>query len=316
MNTRFAPTTAAVGALAIIGLSACATSTGAQSAADESSSASASTLAPSTVVIVASTNVWGDIASTIGGDKVEVTSLISDPDQDPHEYEANSRNQLALSSAQIVIENGGGYDDFVDTMLSSAKNTSAEVINAVDISGFAASEGDELNEHVWYDYGTVAKVADAISAALTTADPADAETFTQNATTFKQGLDTLNDSAAKVKAAHAGAGVAITEPVPLYLLENMGLDNKTPGEFSEAIEEETDVPADVLKETTDLFANHEVSVLVYNEQTSGPQTEAVLTAAKDANVAVVPVQETLPEGTDYLGWQSTIIDEISQALQG
>jgi zinc/manganese transport system substrate-binding protein len=266
--------------------------------------------------VVASTNVWGDIASTIGGDQVEVTSIISDPGQDPHEYQASSRNQLALSSARVVIENGGGYDDFVDTMLSASGNSSATVINAVDVSGYSASAGDELNEHVWYDYATVGKVADAIAEALGEADPANAETFTGNASAFKEGLDTLNASVATIKEDHSGTGVAITEPVPLYLLDDMGLDNKTPEEFSEAIEEETDVPADVLKETTDLFADHAVSLLVYNEQTSGPQSDAVLAAAQDAGVPVVPVQETLPEGTDYLGWQTSIIDSISKALQG
>ena len=102
--------------------------------------------------------------------------------------------------------------------------------------------------------------------------------------------------------------------MPLYLLENMGLDNVTPEAFSEAIEEETDVAPAVLKETTDLFADHAVSALVYNEQTSGPQSDAVLTAAKDAGVPVVPVQETLPQGITYLSWQSGIIDQISQAL--
>jgi zinc/manganese transport system substrate-binding protein len=314
MNTRFLPALAAVGALAL-GLSACSDSADAQSASGESDGASASG-SSAAIDVVASTNVWGDIASTIGGDQVEVTSIISDPDQDPHEYQASSRNQLALSSAKVVIENGGGYDDFVDTMLSASGNSSATVINAVDVSGYSASAGDELNEHVWYDYGTVGKVADAIAEALGEADPANAETFTGNASTFKEGLDTLNASVATIKEDHSGTGVAITEPVPLYLLDNMGLDNKTPEEFSEAIEEETDGPADVLKETTDLFADHAVSLLVYNEQTSGPQSDAVLTAAQDAGVPVVPVQETLPEGTDYLGWQTSIIDSISKALQG
>lgn len=265
------------------------------------------------VTLVASTNVWGDIASQIGGDAVSVTSIISDPDKDPHEYEADARQQLALSEADIVVENGGGYDDFVDTMLSSA-TSKATVINAVDISGYADTQGDELNEHVWYDYPTVTKVAEAIEKALAAADPDNASTFAENLTTFTGKIDTLETAAADVKAGHAGAGAAITEPVPLYLLEAMGLDNKTPEAFSEAIEEETDVSASVLKETLDLFSQHQVSVLVYNEQTTGAQTDEVVDAAKQANVPVVPLQETLPSGLDYVSWQSGIIDEISQAL--
>lgn len=284
-------------------------------ATDQSDSATSGEQASGagTLEVVASTNVWGDIASQVGGDKVTVTSIVSDPDKDPHEYEADARQQLALSEADIVVENGGGYDDFVDTMLSSAKST-ATVINAVDVSGYEATQGDELNEHVWYDYPTVTKVAEAIEAALSKADPDNASTFAANLTSFTDRVATLETAAAKVKATDAGKGVAITEPVPLYLLDAMGLVDKTPEAFSEAIEEETDVPATVLQETLDLFSAHQVSVLVYNEQTTGAQTEAVLAAAKEAGVPDVPVQETLPSGLDYIAWQQKIIDEISQAL--
>lgn len=300
-----------VAVAATTALAACSTGSGQSGTADESGQSGQS--GDGTISLVASTNVWGDVASQVAGDAVSVTSIISDPDTDPHEYQADARTQLALSDATVVVENGGGYDDFVDTMLSAAKSE-ATVINAVDVSGFAATQGDELNEHVWYDYPTVIKVAGAIEEALSKADPDNASTFESNLATFTTKVEGLEKAAAEVKSAHAGAGVAITEPVPLYLLEAMGLDNKTPEAFSEAIEEETDVPATVLDETLKLFSDHEVDVLVYNEQTTGPQTEAVLSAAKDADIPVVPVQETLPADTDYVAWQQKIIDEISAAL--
>lgn len=123
------------------------------------------------VTVAASTNVYGDIVKKVGGDRVEVTSFISDPDQDPHSYEADTRNQLALSKAALVVENGGGYDDFMDRMLKSAGNSSAEVLNAVKISGRTAPPGGELNEHVWYDLPAVAKIADRIAEALGKAAP-------------------------------------------------------------------------------------------------------------------------------------------------
>ncbi len=123
------------------------------------------------VAVVASTNVYGDIVRRVGGDRVDVTSVISDPDQDPHSYEADPQNQLALSKAKVVVENGGGYDDFVDRMLRSGRNDSARVINAVAVSGKTAPKGGELNEHVWYDFPTVAKVADRIAAALARGRP-------------------------------------------------------------------------------------------------------------------------------------------------
>ncbi|MFJ6728053.1 metal ABC transporter substrate-binding protein [Streptomyces sp. NPDC091281] len=268
----------------------------------------------SKVTVVASTNVYGDITEQIGGDKVDVTSIISDPDQDPHSYEASTQNQLALSKAKVVIENGGGYDDFVDRMLKSSGNSGAERINAVKVSGKTAPEGEELNEHVWYDFPTVSKLADRIAAALGKADSANADTFTKNAEAFKKKLTALETKEADIKKAHHGEGVGITEPVPLYLTEAAGLDNKTPEEFSEAIEEGDDVSPKTLQETLKLYSGKKVAALVYNEQTSGPQTEKVKKAAENAGIPVVPVTETLPEGKDYIGWMTSNVDALAAAL--
>jgi zinc/manganese transport system substrate-binding protein len=249
----------------------------------------------------------------IGGGKVKVTSIISNPDQDPHSYEANTQNQLALSKAKVVIENGGGYDDFIDRMLKSSKS-SAEVINAVEVSGKTAPAGGELNEHVWYDFPTVGKLADSIATALGKADPGDAATFTKNAQDFKAKLKPLQEKEAKIKTDHGGAEVAITEPVPLYMIEASGLKNATPEEFSEAIEEGDDVSPRTLQETLTLFSDKKVEALVYNEQTTGPQTEKVEQAAKAAGIPVVPVTETLPQGKDYLGWMTANVDALASAL--
>lgn len=266
------------------------------------------------ISVVASTNVYGDVAQTIGGDAVDVTSIISDPAADPHSYEANARTQLALSKATIVIENGGGYDDFMDTMLSASSNTSATVINAVDVSGKAATAGDELNEHVWYDFPTMSKLADELVDALSTADPDGADAFRANGEAFKSDLETLEGTEKDIAAAHGGEGVAITEPVPLYMLEAAGLKNLTPAEFSEAIEEENDVPPLVLQQTLDLFSDQEVAVLVYNAQTTGPQTDQVITAAENADIPAVPVTETLPEGETYISWMTANLTALSDAL--
>lgn len=283
---------------------------GGSSAADEG--------APSTptagVRVVASTNVYGDIVRQIAGDKVEVTSIISDPDQDPHSYEANTQTQLSLSKAKVVIENGGGYDDFMDTMLKSAGNTSAKVLNVVDISGHQAAAGGELNEHVWYDFPTVEKLAAQLASTLSEVDSANSSTYAANAAAFTGKVKELEATEASIKSGHDGAGAAITEPVPVYLLTACGLVNKTPGAFSEAIEEGTDVPAAVLQETLTLFSAKQVKLLAYNEQTSGPETEKVLAAAKANGIAVVPVTETLPDGKDYLGWMTANLDAIRSAL--
>jgi zinc/manganese transport system substrate-binding protein len=266
------------------------------------------------VSVVASTNVYGDIVKTIGGPAVAVTSIIDNPEKDPHEYEADARTQLALSKAQLVIENGGGYDDFMDTMLKSAQ-TKPTVINVADVSARNQHPSDgEFNEHLWYDFPTVEKLAAQLVTELSAAAPGQAATFESNGKAFAAQLGQLQQDEAAIKAKHAGEGVAITEPVPLYLLEAAGLVNKTPETFSAAIEEDTDVPPAVLKETEDLFDTKQVKLLAYNQQTTGPQTEAVLAAAKRNNIRVVPVTETLPTDQSYLSWMQANLRAVSSAL--
>jgi zinc/manganese transport system substrate-binding protein len=266
------------------------------------------------VQVLASTNVWGDVAQQVGGEHVAVTSIITDPSADPHSFQSSARNQLAVSKAGLIIENGGGYDDFMAPMLASA-GTDAPVITAVDVSGIAPTNG-ELNEHVWYDLPTVSKVADEIAARLATIDPANASTYQANAAAFDTSVGGLSTQVAAIKATHDGAPVAITEAVPVYLLEAAGLKNVTPAEFSEAIENETDVPAAVMDQTLKLFSGQQVKVLVYNEQTSGPQTDQVVDAAKTNGVPAVPVTETLPDGQDYVSWMQANIQALGQALGG
>ena len=265
------------------------------------------------IPIVASTNVYGDIAATIGGGAVDVTSLMTNPAQDPHSFEASAQNQLAISKAAIIIENGGGYDDFMGTMTKSA-NSTATVLNVVDLSGKKPDANGDLNEHVWYDFPTIAKFADQYAADLGKADPSKASTFTANAAAFTAKLTALQAREAALKAKYAGEGVAITEPVPLYMLDAIGLVDKTPPAFSHAIEDGTDVSPAILKSTVDLFSSGAVKLLAYNAQTSGPETDRVIGAAKAAHVPVVPVTETLPEGKDYVSWMSGNLDNIAAAL--
>ncbi|MEU7383308.1 MULTISPECIES: metal ABC transporter solute-binding protein, Zn/Mn family [unclassified Streptomyces] len=286
---------------------------GNSSDAKSDGSVSQTPAASSKVTVVASTNVYGDIVEQMGGGKVAVTSVISDPDQDPHSYEADTQNQLILSKAKLVIENGGGYDDFIDRMLKSS-NSSAEVINAVKVSGKTAPKGGELNEHVWYDFPTAARIADRTATALGKAEPAEAATFAKDAETFKAKLKPLEAKEAQIKKAHRGEAIAVTETVPLYMTEAGGLVNKTPEEFSKAVEEGSDVSPKVLQATLALFTGKKVKALVYNEQTSGPQTEKIEQAAKAAGIPVVPVTETLPEGKDYVGWMTANVDALADAL--
>jgi zinc/manganese transport system substrate-binding protein len=270
---------------------------------------------PGSISVVASTNVYGSIveqiAGPLSGGKVRVTSIISDPTIDPHSYEANARNQLAVSRADLIVENGGGYDDFVDT-LRRAAGAHAPVVDAVRVSGKPL--GDSFNEHVWYDFPTVAAVVDRIAGFLAAHDRRDAPTFRANARALIGTLDGLAADAELVRKQYAGVGVAVTEPVPLYLLSACGLVNRTPAQFSQAVEDGTDVSPRALQAMRDLFSAHRVRLLVYNEQTSGAETDAVLSAARANHVPTVPVTETLPSGKSYSGWMRANLDAVAAAL--
>jgi zinc/manganese transport system substrate-binding protein len=264
------------------------------------------------ISVVASTNVWGSIAKEIGGDYVSVSSFIDDPNKDPHEYAASPRNQLELSRAEVVIENGGGYDDFIDTMLASLNNSTATVLNAVELTGHAADVN--LNEHVWYDLKGVIAVGQQLSKTFSTIDPEHSKDFVANAQGFELTLHTLITQEEYIRGLHGGVGVAITEPVPVYMLDALGLEDKTPAAFSKAIEDGTDASPAALKATIDLFDSKSVKLLAYNEQTTGAETEAVLAAAKKNGIPVVPVRETIPSGKDYLSWMTDNLNRIGEAL--
>lgn len=296
------------------------------------------------ISIVASTNVYGDIAASIAGDSATVTSFITNPAQDPHEYEASAQDRLALDKADVVVKNGGGFDPFMEALLESGKAQPA-ILDAVEISGLAPHDDEEseehadeepadeehegeehadedehahiegFNEHVWYDFGTMAKVAKALGAELSELDPDHASEYTANVATFTKSVAALERTAQKLKASADGRGVAITEPVPVYLLDAVGLVNHTPDAFSEAVEEGADVPPRVLKETLDLFGGSEdIAVLAYNAQTADGTTEQIRDAAEAADVPVVDFTETLPKGKSYIAWQQDNLDRLAKAL--
>jgi zinc/manganese transport system substrate-binding protein len=308
-----------------------------------SASAAEVDAADGTVAVVASTNVYGDIAAQIGGDLVSVTSLIDSAAQDPHSYEASAQDQLALSKAALVIENGGGYDPFIDSLLSASDNGDVAVVNATDASGLLDADHSEedhaaeeesteehseeehseddghnhiegFNEHVWYSFHGMEHVAEEIAHQLSEIDADNAATYEQNLASFVGKIAELEATAEELHATTEGQGVAITEPVPLYLLEEVGLTNLTPEDFSEAIEEGTDVAPLVLQETLALFDANSVSLLAYNEQTAGSETEQVAAAAEEAGVPVVSFTETLPDGADYFSWMTENLEAISAAV--
>ncbi|MCT9819544.1 zinc ABC transporter substrate-binding protein [Microbacterium sp. W1N] len=295
------------------------------------------------VQVVASTNVYGDIAAAIGGDHVEVTSIIDSLSQDPHSYEASAKDQLTVSRAGLIIENGGGYDAFLDGLVE-ATGTEAPVVTAVEYShdypdneghddhdhadddahtDAADDHGDDhaghdhiegFNEHVWYDPHTIAHVAEEIAHELSEIDPANAADYQAGYETFAAGVADLESSLEQLATAHAGAKIFVTEPVPLYLTAAAGLANVTPDAFSEAVEEGQDVPPATLLEALNLLAAGDVSTVIVNAQTGGAETTEVTTAAEDAGIPVLEFTELIPDGETYLTWMQANIADLAGTL--
>lgn len=303
--------------------------------------------------VVASTNVYGDIAQSLAGDLATVTSIIDSAAIDPHSYEASAQDQLAIANADIVIENGGGYDPFVDVLVDGS-GSSAIVISAVEASGLLEEDhaeeahGDEdhaeeehagedhsddhagddhaddhaddhghiegLNEHVWYDVHSIAHVAEAITEALVETDVDNAASYESNLAAFLTDLESLEADMEALAGALGGGTVAATEPVPVYLLAELGFEDGTPEEFSEAIEEGADVPPLALQQTLDLIDSGDVRLLAYNEQTESPETQRVRESAESAGIPVVSFVETLPEGEDYVSWMRANVEAVQSAL--
>lgn len=268
---------------------------------------------PPRLVAVASTDVWGNIAATVGGPRVQVTSFISSPGQDPHSFTASARDELAVSKADVVIENGGGYDDFMHQLLD-AGHSHATVLDCVRISGLDSASSGVVNEHVWYDLPTAEKVAHRVARAFSRADPPHASVYRGNAARFDSGVESLIRREVAMKRRLSGARIAVTEPLPLYLTAAIGALDETPAQFSAAVEEGGDVSVSTLHETLTLLTDHQVTALVYNDQTSGPLTLQVTSAAKAAGVPVVAVTETLPDHTDYTTWMGDNLDRLDTAL--
>ncbi|WP_374314897.1 metal ABC transporter solute-binding protein, Zn/Mn family [Microbacterium sp.] len=294
--------------------------------------------------VVASTNVYGQIAEQIGGDLVQVTSLVTNESQDPHSFEPSARDQLVVADADLVIENGGGYDAFIDALIDSS-GSEAPVVTAVEHShdwpeneGHDAESGEDadhadesdhsdeadddhghdhvegFNEHVWYDPHTVVHVAEAVAVELAELDPDNADTYTANAEEFAGEIEALEASLAELDGAHGGAEVFATEPVPGYLVAAAGLSDITPDAFSEAVEEGQDVAPATLLESLELIESGDVRVVITNTQTAGAETAQIIAEAEARGIPTVAFSETVPEGETYISWMQANIAALTEVL--
>jgi len=262
------------------------------------------------VKVVAAENFYGNIVEQIGGDSVRVTSVMSDPNVDPHEYESNVEDAEAIAGADLVVENGGGYDDWMDKLLSASPSSLRIVLKGFDVALKKLPD----NEHVWYDMDDAQAVADAIAASLGKLDPTRASTFVRNSRDFGRSLAQIKEKMAQIASRSGGTPVGLTETIFLYQTGRLGLKVLTPFEFQKAIAEGNDPPADTVVETEKQIKEKRIKVLIYNEQTVSPITTKAQSDAKAAGIPVVGVTETMPIGETYQTWMMRQLDELRMAL--
>ena len=283
------------------------------------------------VRVVTSTNVYSDLAGQVGGDKVDATPVIGSSAQDPHSYEATPQDRLAVEKADLLVRNGGGYDQFMTDLARDGQH----VVDAVAVSGLQpdqekdgsghghaehehaghAGEGHnhgEFNEHVWYDLESMTNVVDQIAQQLGEVDRDNAQYYTDNAQRVNNELESLDT---RVEDLKASGGYLATEPVPGYLLEDAGLHDDTPSEFTEAIDAETDAPPAVFNKTLGLVQDQHVKLLAFNKQTTTGQTDRLRSTAQKAGTPVVEFSETVPEGHNYQQWMAENVDHVAEAVK-
>ena len=246
------------------------------------------------IKIVASTNVWGDIAHQISGDLATVTALIDNVNQDPHSFEASARDQLAVQQADIVIMNGGGYDDFVEQMVE-ADETPAILINAYVASG----DDDTRNEHIWYSASQVKDVGNVIFSALESVDRANVATYESNLAEFEAQIKLIQIRTSEIASAWGGAKVFATEPLIHYLLQDTGMVDITPPEFSQAIEEERDASPAVMLEAK--AAIKKAKFIAVNMGTTTAQIEQLLSEERRASYGFNELLPKDPDTGEYFG---------------
>jgi zinc/manganese transport system substrate-binding protein len=270
------------------------------------------TLASSRIInVVAAENFYGDIVKQLGGSHVDVTSILSDPNVDPHEYTSSVQTALKVSQADLVLENGLGYDDWMDKLLSVSPASNRIVLTGGKIADHALPD----NPHVWYGVDNIPAIAQAITDALKKLDSTDASIFDGKLTTFKQSLAPLQQKIDAINVKYKGTPIALTETIYLYQTAPEGLKVLTPFAFMKANAEGTDPPADTVAAINNEINLKQAKVLIYNIQTVTPITTNVQNAATKQHIPTVPVSETMPPGKTYQSWMLDQLNSLEIALQ-
>jgi len=269
------------------------------------------TAADRQIAVVAAENFYGDIARQVGGDRVAVVSIMSNPDQDPHLFETTPAVVRQLANAQVAILNGANYDPWMDKLLAAAPRAGRIVINAAQLTG--RKSGD--NPHVWYDPATMPAMATALAGELSKLDSAHAPDYAARLTATLASLARIAQRIAQLKTKHAGTAVTATEPVFGLMVDALGLTMRNQ-RFQLAMMNDTEPSArDVAALELDL-KEHKVKALIYNSQVSEKLTERMRTIAGAAKVPVIAVTETMPAHISFQDWVLGELDAVDKALSG
>jgi zinc/manganese transport system substrate-binding protein len=290
-------------AAACVALSACGSQSG-PAASGPSASSSGS------IRVAAIERVYGDLTRQIGGDDVAVTTLLDSPSADPHEYEPTTLDAGTIAEADIVIENGLGYDAFAGKLVAASPNAARVVLDAGTLGGHKLGD----NPHVWYEMPTLRRVVDTVGAEIVKRKPEHRDAIVRRTRAIDAWIDGLSARLKTIGKRHAGTPVAITEPVFDYILHAASLDIATPKSFSHAIEEGNDPAPQDVDAMQALLAGRHVNAFVYNSQTVETSTTNLLATARAAGITIVPVTETLPANTTTQNWIDAEVGALARAL--
>jgi zinc/manganese transport system substrate-binding protein len=273
---------------------------------------SQSPVAATTIGVVAGENFWGSLATELGGTKVSVHSVVTDPNADPHEYESSTADARAFADARLVILNGAGYDTWGQKLLDANPSTGRVVMTVADL--LSKKQGD--NPHFWYSPTYVKQIADRITSELKSIDPADAGYFDQQRAQLASAMQPVDDEIAAIKQRHSAVPIGSTESIFVYMAHALGLNLTTPPEFMQAVAEGTDPPASAVAQFQDQISHNQIKVLVYNTQTTTAVTTNIKSLATSHHIPNVGVSETIqPANLNFQDWQLKQLQTLKAALE-
>lgn len=261
---------------------------------------------------VGAENEYASVLSQIGGRYVRVTAIMSNPNTDPHAFEASARVAREVGTAALVVQNGLGYDTFMTQIEKSTSNSDRRVVDVQHLLGLPDATP---NPHLWYRPGTMPAVAARIAQQLSSLQPAHRSFFQRNLKTFDRSLDAWRQTIAELASRDAMAPVAVTEPVPDYLLQAAGLDDRTPWSLQADVMNGVDPSAQNVTLQENLLRQHQVKAFLYNQQVTDSVTQTFLAIAQQSRIPVVAVYETMPPGYTYQTWMLAETRALQQALE-